>query len=65
MDLLDGTIGGRSVHMSMTRYFTYLGLCVATCIIFQKNVVIAAVVGIAVAAYISVSEYLLSTTPDF
>ncbi len=48
--------------MNITRYFTYLGLCVATCIIFQKNMSIAGVIGLAVAAYISVSEYLLSTT---
>lgn len=52
------------------RYVTYLGLCVATCIIFQKNPVIASLIGLAVAIYVAVSEYMLgvvsvSNTPSF
>jgi hypothetical protein len=42
---------------------TYLGLCVATCIILNKNTTLAAVIGIAVAIYISVSEYVLNSPP--
>ena len=59
---MDDSTAQRSVHLNMTRYLTYLGLCVATCIIFQKNMAIASGVGIAVAVYISASEYLLSST---
>lgn len=46
---------------TLTRYLTYFGLCVATCIIFQKNVIVASVIGLAVAVYVSVSEYMLSS----
>lgn len=48
---------GRKTHVSTARYLTYMGLCVATFIIFQKNVSIAAVIGLFVAIYITVSEY--------
>lgn len=51
-------------YVNFTRYLTYIGLCVATCIILQRNLVIAAVVGLVVALYISVSEYMLSTRSD-
>lgn len=56
----------RNYHVFVTRYLTYLGLCIATCIIFQKSIVLAAVVGVTVAIYISVSEYVLGTAtqPD-
>ncbi|KAL1130167.1 hypothetical protein AAG570_013105 [Ranatra chinensis] len=55
--------GGNEKQNSLdwNRYFTYLGLCIATCIIFQKNTVIASVIGLSVAIYVSVSEYMLST----
>lgn len=46
-----------------TRYLTYLGLCVCTCIIFNKNTILAAVIGIVVAVYISTSEYVLNSQP--
>lgn len=42
------------------RYGVYLGLCVATYIIFQKNVLLASIVGVVVAMYVSVSEYVLN-----
>lgn len=41
------------------RYLTYLGLCVATCVIFPSSTWAASAVGLAVAMYISVSEYWL------
>lgn len=41
----------------IARYITYLGLTLATCIIFYKNTVIASIVGVFVAIYIAVSEY--------
>ncbi|XP_039297536.1 cysteine-rich with EGF-like domain protein 2 isoform X1 [Nilaparvata lugens] len=44
-----------------TRYITYLGLCIATFIIFQKNPIIASFIGILVGIYITVSEYMLDT----
>lgn len=44
-----------------TRYITYLGLCIATCIIFQKNTVVASIIGLAVAMYVSVSEYMMQS----
>ncbi|XP_018327728.1 cysteine-rich with EGF-like domain protein 2 [Agrilus planipennis] len=49
----------RKQHVFITRYLTYLGLCIATCIIFQRNMILASVIGLAVAAYITVSEYYL------
>lgn len=45
---------------SLYRYGVYLGLCVATFIIFKKNVFLASIVGIIVAIYVSVSEYVLN-----
>jgi len=53
---------GRESHISITRYLTYAGLCIATCIIFQKNTFIASLIGLCVALYISVSEYFLSSS---
>ena len=44
-----------------TRYLTYLGLCIATFIIFQKNVMVAGVIGLVVATYVSFAEWYLST----
>ncbi|KAK9503967.1 hypothetical protein O3M35_010417 [Rhynocoris fuscipes] len=44
-----------------TRYLTYLGLCIATCIIFQKNTVVASIIGLSVAVYVAVSEYMLNS----
>uniref|UniRef100_A0A1B0DDL6 protein disulfide-isomerase n=1 Tax=Phlebotomus papatasi TaxID=29031 RepID=A0A1B0DDL6_PHLPP len=50
----------REQYVTMTRYLTYLGLCIATCVIFQSSTWIASLVGLAVALYISVSEYWLA-----
>ena len=49
----------RMLTLSNTRYFTYLGLCVATAIIFQRSSAIAGVLGVVVAAYVTLSEYYL------
>ena len=45
--------------MTAARYLTYLGLCVATCILLQRSVSLAAIVGLLVAGYITLSEYHL------
>lgn len=58
---LDGSNFERNFQINTTRYLTYFGLCVATCIIFQRNIVIASIIGLTVAVYITASEYLLST----
>ena len=50
---------GKLLTLSNTRYFTYLGLCVATAIIFQRSSAIAGVLGVVVAAYVTLSEYYL------
>lgn len=47
------------MHISLARYATYLGLCVATCIVFRNNIYIASVIGLVVAVYITVSEVTL------
>ncbi|KAK6635664.1 hypothetical protein RUM44_000918 [Polyplax serrata] len=51
----------RDFKINMTRYITYFGLCMATCIVFQKNTLIASLIGLSVALYISVSEYMLAS----
>jgi len=51
---------GRIFTIDNTRFFTYAGLVVATCIIFHKNMVAASVIGGLVATYISFTEYYLS-----
>lgn len=53
----------RKRHVFMTRYLTYLGMAIATGIILNKNIYLAAIVGFAVAVYISVSEYVLNSPP--
>ncbi|KAJ9578009.1 hypothetical protein L9F63_025130, partial [Diploptera punctata] len=59
---VDATEQNRDSRMNLTRYLTYAGLCIATCIIFQKNTVAASIIGLSVALYISVSEYFLSSS---
>lgn len=54
----------RNQYVTFTRYLTYLGLCIATCIVLQSSTWLAALVGLAVAVYISVSEYWLNTNPQ-
>lgn len=51
----------RRSFVSSSRYLTYLGLCIATCIILKKNVYLAAIIGLFVAIYITVAEYMLNT----
>lgn len=62
--LLDLTNEKRGQYVNVTRYITYFGLCVATCIIFQSSTWLAATVGLGVAAYISLSEYWIKNTPE-
>ncbi|XP_055855528.1 cysteine-rich with EGF-like domain protein 2 [Episyrphus balteatus] len=59
----DNTVEEREQYVNMTRFLTYLGLCIATCVIFQSSTTKAYMVGAAVATYIAASEYWLSTTP--
>ncbi|CAH2014134.1 unnamed protein product [Acanthoscelides obtectus] len=47
-----------------SRYLTYLGLCISTCIILNKNIYIAAVIGMCVGVYITVSEQTSSPTQN-
>ena len=51
---------GKIFNIDNTRFFTYAGLVVATCIILHKNLAVASVVGGVVAAYISFTEYYLA-----
>uniref|UniRef100_A0A0P4W1J6 EGF-like domain-containing protein n=1 Tax=Scylla olivacea TaxID=85551 RepID=A0A0P4W1J6_SCYOL len=59
---VDNSAKAREKHMTFARYVTYGGLTLATCIILQKNTIIAAIVGLSVAVYISFSEYYLRDT---
>ncbi|XP_017844556.1 cysteine-rich with EGF-like domain protein 2 isoform X1 [Drosophila busckii] len=54
----------RDSYVNITRFLTYFGMCVATCVIFQSSTNIAYIVGGAVAIYIAASEYWLNTTPQ-
>ncbi|GJQ68014.1 hypothetical protein Trydic_g10659 [Trypoxylus dichotomus] len=59
---IDDSHEGRKQYIYYTRILTYLGLCIATCITYQKNVFVAAIIGLAVAIYITVSEYVLNVS---
>lgn len=52
----------RESFVNITRFLTYFGMCVATCVIFQSSTHIAYIVGGAVAIYIAASEYWLNST---
>lgn len=54
----------RELHILLARYATYLGLCVATLIIFKRSVSVASAIGVCVAVYIGFSEYTLSNWKD-
>lgn len=54
---------GRRRWVVITRYLTYIGLCLTTCIVLQRSVWAAAIIGLAVAMYISVSEYVILNPP--
>ncbi|XP_066995559.1 cysteine-rich with EGF-like domain protein 2 isoform X2 [Anabrus simplex] len=58
---IDDREWSRDSRINLTRYLTYAGLCVATCIVFQKNMLLASLIGLSVAVYISVSEYMLGS----
>ncbi|XP_070161933.1 cysteine-rich with EGF-like domain protein 2 [Polyergus mexicanus] len=51
---------GRKKKENLARYLTYFGLCVAICIILQRNIYAASIIGLLVAIYISVSEYMIA-----
>lgn len=48
----------------VTRYITYLGLCIATCLTFKSSTWIASAIGVSVAFYISFSEYYMNSTQE-
>ena len=50
---------GKIFTIQNARYFTYGGLCIAACIIFQRSTLIAGTLGLVIAMYISFSEYYL------
>lgn len=50
---------GKVLSINNARYFTYGGLCIATAIIFQKSTIIAGLLGLVVAVYVSFAEYYL------
>lgn len=50
----------RKTSEDLYRYARYLGLSVATGIILQRNIYAAAVIGLCVAVYITVSEYTVA-----
>ncbi|XP_037912939.1 cysteine-rich with EGF-like domain protein 2 isoform X2 [Hermetia illucens] len=54
----------RDQYVTLTRYLVYLGLCIAIAVIFQSSTWIGAIVGVAVALYISASEYWLHSSPS-
>ena len=60
MFITDSDLLGRKQQENIARYATYFGLCIATCIIFQRNIYIASVIGLLVGIYISVSEYMIA-----
>lgn len=62
---VDSSEESRKSFVSVSRYLTYLGLCIATCIILNKNTYLAAIVGLCVGVYITVAEYMLNTPPTF
>lgn len=61
---VDSSQENRRSFVSFSRYLTYLGLCIATCIILNKNTYLAAVIGSLVAIYITVAEYMLNSPPS-
>lgn len=60
----DSSREARQRWEKVTRYITYLGLCIATCLTFKSSVWIASSIGLSVACYISFSEYYLSSPPQ-
>jgi hypothetical protein len=54
---VDSKVKTQETNMEMSRYATYFGLSLATCIIFRKNMYVASIIGIVVAVYIGLAEY--------
>ncbi|XP_037554570.1 cysteine-rich with EGF-like domain protein 2 isoform X1 [Dermacentor silvarum] len=54
----------RELHILLARYATYLGLCIATLIIFKRSPSVASAIGLCVGVYIGFSEYTLSNWKD-
>lgn len=57
---VDSSTVEMSRKVNAARYLTYFGLCLTICIIFQKSTILAGFLGLMVALYISVSEYMLA-----
>ncbi|XP_045481397.1 cysteine-rich with EGF-like domain protein 2 [Harmonia axyridis] len=55
---VDAEEESRKQYLNFTRYLFYIGLCIATYIVFKKNIVLAAIIGAAVSIYVIMSEYL-------
>lgn len=58
--LLDSDLLGRKRQENWARYLTYTGLLLAICIILHRNIYVASIIGLLVAIYISVSEYMIA-----
>jgi hypothetical protein len=54
---VDSKARKKEESVDVSRYATYFGLCVATCVIFSNNIYIASVIGLIVALYIAIAEY--------
>ncbi len=54
------TTGNRLFHMDNTRFFTYVGLVVATAIIFNRSWLLASAIGAFVSVYIGFTEYYIA-----
>ena len=59
----DTKVGKTDEMISYSRYITYAGLCIATCIILQNNIYIASLIGFLVALYIAIAEYTIPQAP--
>lgn len=57
---INDNVKGRIFNINNTRFFTYVGLGISTCIIFHKNWMIASGLGALVAVYISLTEYYIA-----
>ena len=62
---VDSEMKSQEFKFLLTRYATYLGLCLATVIILRKNIYIASVIGLLVAMYIGLAEFTLKDGGQF
>lgn len=58
---LDSNEWWRIMRANWGQYVTYFGLCVATLIVLKKSLILASILGVAVALYIGMSQYTLSS----